>query len=179
MSQGRPNWRNQPRSPEPGCTTTPPADLWPRWQKVRQSRATQPRWTHDPGWVTTSAVHATHLFWDSDSFNVKCHGRHLAPSKVHSWRRVGLGRCRGATAQPTARAARRQSDARTNSHGTRRLSPLKDPSVAVQQRLDCQAACMSHVHAASGCKLDSVANDAQPLKARGKCKANCPLASER
>ena len=52
------------------------ADLLPRWQKVRQSRATQPRCTDVPDWVTASAVQPT--LWDSDSFNVK----------------VGLGRCR-------------------------------------------------------------------------------------
>ena len=30
-------------------------------------------------WVTTSAVQPT--FWDSDSFNFKCHGRKLAPNR--------------------------------------------------------------------------------------------------
>ena len=53
------------------------ADLLPKWQKVRQSRATQPRCTDVPDWVTASA------FWDRDSFNFKCHGRHLAPNRCN------------------------------------------------------------------------------------------------
>ena len=43
----------------PGCTTTTsqPFSVLPRWQKVRQSRATtQPRCIDVSGWVTTSAV---------------------------------------------------------------------------------------------------------------------------
>ena len=59
-----------------------PAGLLPRWQKVCQSRATRPKCTDVPDWVTTSAMQPT--FWDSDSFNFKCHGR-------QPWRRVGLG----------------------------------------------------------------------------------------
>ena len=44
-----------------------PADLLPRWRKVRQSRATQPRYTDVPDSMTTSAVQST--FWDSDVLN--------------------------------------------------------------------------------------------------------------
>ena len=74
--------------PEPGCTTTSqPINLLPRWQKVRQSRATQPRW------ATTSAVQPT--FWESDSFNSNEVPRspvQLAPNRcVQPRRRVGLG----------------------------------------------------------------------------------------
>ena len=58
-----------------------PADLLPRWQKVRQFRATQPRYTDVPDWVTTSAVKPT--FWDNDSFTSKCHGRQLAPNRCN------------------------------------------------------------------------------------------------
>ena len=56
-----------------------PANLLPKWQKVHQSRVTQPRCADAPDWVTTSAVQPT--FWDSDSFNFKCHGRQLAPNR--------------------------------------------------------------------------------------------------
>ena len=56
-----------------------PADLLPMWQNVRRSRATQPRCTEVPDWVTTSAEQPT--FWDSDSFNCQCHGRQLAPNR--------------------------------------------------------------------------------------------------
>ena len=38
-----------------------PADLLPKWQKVSQSRAIQPRCTDAPDWVTTSAIEATFL----------------------------------------------------------------------------------------------------------------------
>ena len=58
-----------------------PADLLPRWQKVHQFRATRPRRADVPDWVTTSAVQPT--FWDSDSFNLKCRGRQLAPKKCN------------------------------------------------------------------------------------------------
>ena len=53
---------------------------------------TQPRCTDVPDWVTTFAVQPT--FWDSDSFNFKCHGRQVGTQEVQPWRRVGLGRCR-------------------------------------------------------------------------------------
>ena len=56
-----------------------PADLLPRWQKVRQSRATQSRCTNVRNWATTSAMQPTS--WDSDSCNFKCHGRQLAPNR--------------------------------------------------------------------------------------------------
>ena len=72
-----------------------PRRFLPRWQKVRQSRsATQPRGTDDvPDWVPTLLCKPT--FWDSESFNFKCHGRQLvAPTMCNPWRRVGLGRCR-------------------------------------------------------------------------------------
>ena len=46
-----------------------------------QPRATQPRCTDVPDWVKTSAVQPT--FWDSDSFNFKCHGRQLAPNRCN------------------------------------------------------------------------------------------------
>ena len=52
------------------------ANLLPTWQKVRQYRASQ---TDVPDWVTVSAVQPT--FWDSDSFNLKCHGHQLAPNR--------------------------------------------------------------------------------------------------
>ena len=32
-------------------------------------------------WLTISAVQPT--FWDSDMFNVKCHGRQLAPNRCN------------------------------------------------------------------------------------------------
>ena len=57
------------------------ADLLPRWQKVRQSRATQPRCTDVPDWVTTSTLQSA--FWDHDSFNCKCHGRQLAQNRCN------------------------------------------------------------------------------------------------
>ena len=80
----------------PGCTTTShgPAELLPRWQKVHQSRATQPRGTDAPDWVTTSVMQPT--FWDTDSSIIcKCHGRpQLAPNGCNlGGGRVGLGRC--------------------------------------------------------------------------------------
>ena len=62
-----------------GLRDNVPADLLPRWQKVRQSRATQPRCTDVQIWVTNSAVEPN--FWDSDSFHLKCHGRQLAPNR--------------------------------------------------------------------------------------------------
>ena len=57
-----------------------PAGLPPRWQKVRQSLAPQPRYIDVPEWVTTSAVQPT--FWDSDRFNFECH-------MVASWHPTG------------------------------------------------------------------------------------------
>ena len=55
------------------------ADLLPRGQTVRQSRATHPRCTDVSDWVTTSVVQP--IFGDSDSFNCKSHGCQLAPSR--------------------------------------------------------------------------------------------------
>ena len=93
----RPHKTITPSAYTPGldCTATYiPADLLPRWQKVRQSRATQPRCTDVPDWVTTSAVQPT--FWDSDSFHFKCHGRHLAPNRCN----VGGGSVWDVVVQP-------------------------------------------------------------------------------
>ena len=57
------------------------ADLPPRCQKVSQPRATQPRGTGVPDRVAPSA--AQPIFWNSDSFNFKCHGRQLAPNRCN------------------------------------------------------------------------------------------------
>ena len=43
-----------------GLHNNVPADLLPKWQKVRQSRATQPRSTDVPDWGT-SLCRGTHL----------------------------------------------------------------------------------------------------------------------
>ena len=56
------------------------AVLLPRWQQVRKSRATQPRGTDAPDWVTTSAAPPT--IGDSDSFNFEDHGLQLAPNLI-------------------------------------------------------------------------------------------------
>ena len=84
------------------------ADLLPRWQKVHQSRASQPLGTDVPGWVTASAVQAT--FWDSDSFNAKCHGPSVGTQQVQPWRRVSLGRCHAT--QPRTPLCGAQADER-------------------------------------------------------------------
>ena len=82
--------------PGPGCTTTS--------QRGRKSgslkQLTQPRFTDVPDWVTTSAA-VQPTFKDSDSFNVKWHGRQLAPRHVVPWRRVGLGRYRATQPRPS------------------------------------------------------------------------------
>ena len=62
-----------------GLHDNDPADLLPRRHKVRQSRATQPRCIDVSDCMTTCAVQPN--FWDSGSFNVKCHGRQLAPNR--------------------------------------------------------------------------------------------------
>ena len=67
------------------------ADLRPKWQKVRHYRATQPRSTDVPDWMTTSAVQPT--FWESDIFRLKCRGLLFGTQQVQPWRRVDLGRC--------------------------------------------------------------------------------------
>ena len=78
-------------APRAGLHDNVPADLLPpRWQKVRQFRATQPRCTD---WVATFAVQAT--VWDSDRFNVKCHGRQLAANKCNLKRDVNAASFRG------------------------------------------------------------------------------------
>ena len=77
-----------------------PADLLSRRQQVRQSRATQPRCTDVPHWVTTSALQP-HLSPRTVTVLIlKCHRRQLAPNRCNlNWRRVGQGRCRAT--QPT------------------------------------------------------------------------------
>ena len=55
------------RLPCAGLHDNSTAHFLPRWQKVRQSRATQPGCTTDVSdWTATPAVQPT--FWDSDSF---------------------------------------------------------------------------------------------------------------
>ena len=79
------------------------ADLLPRWQKVRQSRATlsPDALMYVPDWVSTSAVQPT--FGDSDGFNkFEVPWSPVGTQQVQPRRRVGLRRCR---AQPNARNA--------------------------------------------------------------------------
>ena len=78
------------RKAEAGLHDNVPADLLPRWQKVRQSSATQPRGTDVLDWVTTSAVQLA--FWKSDIVNSSAIVASWHPTGA-PWQRVGLGRC--------------------------------------------------------------------------------------
>ena len=57
-----PRMQQQSENPWAGLHDNVPADLQPRWQKVCRSRATQPRCSNVPDWVTTSATQPT--FWE-------------------------------------------------------------------------------------------------------------------
>ena len=118
----------------------------PGWQKVRQSRATHPRSTDVPDWVTTSAVHPT--FCDSDSvhFRVKCHGR----QQVQPWRRVGLGRCRANLSWTTEPGCTTTSPARMYCQGGRKCSSLVQLS---------QGALTSHILGDNFCRASHLCCD--------------------
>ena len=80
---------------ELGCMTTSQPIYCLDGRKSANSRATQARCTDVPHWVTTSAVQPT--FWDSDSFDIKCYGRQLAPSRCN----LGRGSGWDVVAQPS------------------------------------------------------------------------------
>ena len=78
--------------------------------------------TDVPDWVTTPAVQDT--FWDSDSFNVKCYGRQLAPSRCN----LGGGSVWDVVVQPSPERTRTERlcvDGNNGAAPTASGSPLR------------------------------------------------------
>ena len=125
--------------PRAGLHDHVPAELLPRRQKVRQSRATQPICTALPDWVPTSPVQ-THLFCDSSRFNFKCHGRQLVGYSARcnlGGGRVGLGR--GRSTRPRRLTSRGENLAASHCLCLSQSQPR--PSLATRGRQRLSVAC--------------------------------------